>query len=81
MAFDPVLFRQLPVIQQIITDEAYLEAERRGCWVAPDDPVVRENVCSVILRIGADLRASLSVDLTDAPRQIPLNDRQPPHAA
>lgn len=81
MAFDPVLFRQLPVIQKIIRDEAYLEAERRGCWVPPDDPVVRQNVCNVIMRIGADLRASLTVELADAPQKIPLNDRLPPHAA
>ena len=80
-AFDPILFRQLPVIQKIVSDEAYLEAERRGCWVPPDDPVVRQNVCEVILRIGATLRESLSADLANAPQQIPLNDRNPPHAA
>jgi hypothetical protein len=80
-AFDPVLFRQLPVIQKIIADEAYLEAERRGCWVSADDPVVKDHVCEVILRIGATLREALSVELAHAPQQIPLDDRLPPHAA
>ena len=39
---DPVLFRELPIIQKIIDDETWLEGERRGCQVSPDDPVVRE---------------------------------------
>jgi len=57
---DPIVLRELPVIQQIIRDETWLEGERRGYFVAPHDPVVREKVCGVVLRIGADLRASLS---------------------
>lgn len=80
MAFDPVLFRQLPVIQKIIADEAYLEAERRGCWVSPDDPVVKENVCVVILRVGAQLRETLAAELSVAPRKISGDDHTP-HAA
>ena len=54
---DPVIRRQLPDIARIIRDETWLEAERRGHTVPPDDPVVRANVCAVILRIGAQLRA------------------------
>ncbi|HEY8994309.1 MAG TPA: hypothetical protein VIM71_06600 [Lacunisphaera sp.] len=54
---DPVLRHQLPCIAQIIRDETWLEAERRGQTVPPDDPVVRANVCAVILRIGAQMRA------------------------
>lgn len=57
---DPIVFRELPVIQKIIADEMWLEGERRGCAVSPTDPVVRENVCRVILCIGASLRAALS---------------------
>ncbi|MBI2511214.1 MAG: hypothetical protein HYV96_04505 [Opitutae bacterium] len=53
---DKVLFRQLPLIAKIIRDEMWLEGERRGCAVGEDDPVVRENVCQVILRVGAELR-------------------------
>lgn len=56
-----VTLRQLPAIRQIIADDAWLEAERRGCSVLSTDPVVRENVCRVILRIGAELRASVSM--------------------
>jgi hypothetical protein len=57
---DPILFRELPVIQKIIEDETWLEGERRGCPVRPDDPVVRENVCAVVLRIGRELRESIT---------------------
>jgi hypothetical protein len=59
--FDPIIFHQLPVIQKIIEDETWLEGERRGAAVSPDDPVVRENVCLVLLRIGEELRASIAV--------------------
>lgn len=57
-ATDPVLSWQLPMIRQIIADETWLEGERRGCWVSSSDPVVKENVCRIILRIGAQLRAA-----------------------
>jgi hypothetical protein len=57
---DPVVLRQLPVIEKIIQDETWLEGERRGCFVAPTDPVVRENVCQIILRIGSQLRTRFS---------------------
>jgi hypothetical protein len=56
---DPIVVRQLPVINKIIQDETWLEGERRGRHVAPDDPVVRDNVCQVILRVGQQLRDSL----------------------
>ena len=56
---DPVVVRELPVIDKIIHDETWLEGERRGCPVSPKDPVVRENVCRVILRIGRELRERL----------------------
>jgi hypothetical protein len=57
---DPIVLRELPTIQKIIADETWLEGERRGCPVSPDDPVVRESVCAVILRIGQHLRDSVS---------------------
>lgn len=68
-ALDPLLFRQFPLIRKIIADETWLEAERRGCWVDPSDPVVRENVCQVILRVGEQMRAAL--EAADAPRKLP----------
>jgi hypothetical protein len=55
-SLDPVLFRELPLIQKIIADETWLEGERRGCYVRPDDRVVREKVCEIILRVGQQLR-------------------------
>jgi len=60
---DPVCRLQLPIIQQIIRDETWLEGERRGRAVDPNDPVVRANVCSVILRIGAQMRATFTAQL------------------
>jgi hypothetical protein len=60
---DPVLFREIPVIRKIIQDETWLEGERRGCYVRPDDRVVRENVCRVILQVGQQIRDSVSRDL------------------
>jgi hypothetical protein len=69
---DPVIFRQLPVIQKIIQDETWLEGERRGCCVTPDDRVVRENVCQVILRIGQQLRDSINASFAHS------NENPPP---
>ena len=57
---DPVLLRQMPVIQKIVADETWLEGERRGCFVPPTDRVVRERVCEVVLRIGQQLRESMT---------------------
>ncbi len=57
---DPVLLREIPVIQKIIQDEVWLEGERRGCPVSPNDAVVRENVCRVVLTIGQQLRQSVT---------------------
>jgi hypothetical protein len=56
---DPVIFRELPVIQKIIDDETWLEGERRRCYVSPFDSVVQERVCAIVLEIGSDLRASI----------------------
>ncbi|HVT72538.1 MAG TPA: hypothetical protein VHD61_05330 [Lacunisphaera sp.] len=74
-ASNPVLSRQLTTIRKIFADETWLEGERRGCFVPPDDPVVREKVCGVILRIGRELRenieaqAAAEVGLPDAPHR------------
>lgn len=53
---DPIILHELTTIRQIINDETWLEAERRGCWVTADDRIVRNNVCAVVLRIGAEMR-------------------------
>ncbi len=57
---DPVLISQLPVIRKIIQDETWLESERRGYAVTPDDRIVRERVCEVVLRIGQQLREMMT---------------------
>lgn len=59
---DPVLLRQLPRIEQVIRDETWYEGERRGCPVAANDPVVREKVSGIILRVGAQWRAELAAE-------------------
>ncbi len=60
---DPVVRQEIPVIQKIVRDETWYEGERRGCWVSSDDPVVRENVCRVIFRIGQELREKLMAQI------------------
>jgi hypothetical protein len=67
---DPILLVELPAISQIIRDETWLEAERRGCPVSPDDCAVRENVCRVILRIGAQLRESAERMVSSRPEMM-----------
>ena len=67
---DPVVFRELPVIQKVIDDETWYEGERRGCYVSQNDPVVRENVCIVILRIGRELREKFTEQITAQADQV-----------
>jgi hypothetical protein len=80
---DPVVFRELPMIQKIIADEIWLEGERRGCPVSADDPVVRENVCLVIIRVGEVMRRSImeSYEAALAAGHVPLPVVRQPHAA
>ncbi|HVW21569.1 MAG TPA: hypothetical protein VHC86_10165 [Opitutaceae bacterium] len=60
---DPIIYSEILYIQKIIADETWLEGERRRCWVSPDDPIVRENVCRIVLRIGQQLRDSIAAEL------------------
>ncbi len=69
-----IVFAELPAIEKIIADETWLEGERRGCPVPPDDPVVVERVCEIVLRIGQKLREHTQARLQED--IIPL-----PHAA
>ena len=64
---DPVTSRQIPVIQKIIRDETWFEGERRGCYVPDDDPVVRDKVCQVVLRIGRELRETVMEQIAAHP--------------
>ena len=63
---DHIVFHELSLIDKIIRDETWLEGERRGRFVPPSDRIVRENVCKVILCIGAQLRASATKALESA---------------
>jgi len=67
-ALDPIVFLELRAIQKIIDDEIWLEGERRGHAVDPLDPAVVAAVCAIILRIGAELRASAEVHQGDHER-------------
>ena len=71
---DPIVFQEIPVIQKIIRDETWLEGERRRSYVSPDDPVVREKVCAIILNIGAGLRAMFQGTATMEARPILISD-------
>ena len=53
---DPLIERELICIKRIIADETWLEGERRHCQVSADDPIVINNICNVIQRIGAKMR-------------------------
>jgi hypothetical protein len=64
--YEYILTHQCSVIDKIIRDETWLEGERRGRFVPPSDRIVRENVCKVILCIGAQLRASATKALESA---------------
>ncbi len=68
------LFRELQVIQKIIDDETWLEGERRGCYVSPDDPVVREKVCAIVLRVGQALRDSVLRSMQPATVEAKINE-------
>lgn len=60
---DPVVFRELTVIQKVIDDETWYEGERRGCHVSPHDPVVCERVCMIVLKIGRELRERFTAQI------------------
>lgn len=74
IALDPIIFRELPAIHQIILNETWLEAERRGCCVYPNDRVVRDNVCQVVLRIGAQLRRTAEQAVAESQATDPHPD-------
>ena len=62
---DPITFQEVAVIRQIIANETWLEGERRRQPVAEQDPVVIARVCDIIMRIGAQLRASFQPQQDD----------------
>jgi hypothetical protein len=57
---DPIVTREVQMIRKIIRDETWLEGERRGRPVSPNDAAVRERVCAIVLRIGQQMRDSLT---------------------
>lgn len=62
---------ELPELEQIIRNECWLEAERRGCPVDSKDPVVRERVADIILDgAGAEMRRRLHFSPLEAPPEV-----------
>lgn len=74
---DTVLHHEIPVIRKIIADETWLEGERRGCAVSPDDRAVRDKVCTIVLEIGQELRDSITRSMPAGSQLIlpPASDR------
>jgi hypothetical protein len=75
---DPIVAGELPLIRKIVEDETWLEGERRGCPVSPHDPVVHENVCKVILRVGEKMRENLTASLNAQRKPVALRPDMPP---
>jgi hypothetical protein len=71
---DPVVLHEIPLIKKIIRDETWFEGERRGCWVSSDDPVVRENVCRVIFRVGEELRKMFMAQINAESQPVTWSD-------
>ena len=71
---DPVVRQELPVIQKIIRDETWLEGERRGRYVSSEDPVVQENVCTIVLTIGEQLRQMFQGNAALQPSPVRVSD-------
>ena len=76
---DPVLQRQLPLIAKIISDETWLEGERRGQPVAHKDPVVQDKVCLVVLAMGQEMRQQVMREMA-AERQSRVGILEEPPA-
>jgi hypothetical protein len=76
---DPIIRLELPIIARIIRDETWLESERRGCPVSSNDPALRARICEIVLRIGHDMRTSLTAQ-AEAAANNP-NDNNSPLAA
>jgi hypothetical protein len=79
---DPVMKRQLPLIAKIVSDETWLEGERRGQPVEPRDPVVQLRVCSIVLALGQSMReqvmAAMATERQDRVGKLeePVADRE-----
>jgi hypothetical protein len=70
---DPIIRLELPIIARIIRDETWLESERRGCPVSPHDPALQARICEIVLRVGQEMRTTLSVG-ADVAANVPHDD-------
>ena len=62
-----LIYREIPLVEKIIRDEVWLEGERRGVAVTADDPVVRERVCDVVLRVAHEWQQMVLAQLSAEP--------------
>jgi len=76
-------YRELPLVEKIIRDETWLEGERRGHPVGPDDPVVRAKVCEIVLRVAHEWREKVvaELDARPGPRRIEVSPPEQDKAA
>jgi hypothetical protein len=76
---DPVMKRQLPLIAKIVSDETWLEGERRGQPVEPRDPVVQLKVSTIVLALGQSMRERVMAEMA-AERQARVGKLEEPPA-
>jgi len=62
---ESIIRKEIPDIAHIISDECWLEGERRGCAVRKDDAFIRERVADIILN-GAGARIRRKHDGSDS---------------
>lgn len=49
--------QEIADVAKIVSDECWLEGQRRGCFVCPSDTVIQQRVAEIILtREGARMR-------------------------
>jgi len=58
LEIDPkeIIDEEIPIVEHIITDEAYLASERRRCPVSSTDPEVQEKVVKIIQEHSKEIR-------------------------
>jgi hypothetical protein len=55
-----IIQREIEAVRKMISDETWLEGERRHCPVQHRDPIVQGRVADILLNgVGAELRKGL----------------------
>ena len=51
-----IIHNQLSLVAEVTRNERHYESERRGCYVAADDPIVQARVFAIAMDHGAEWR-------------------------